>query len=408
MLLERSQLLVGLIALVVIAVGTALAVGATGGRFVRGEVMYAEFADAAGLSPGDFVFVAGFRAGQVLDVEIVDGVVRARFNLTAPEVPADSTASIILANTLGRRGISIEPGTSSDVLASDSVIPVERTRTPVDIPELGDRSAELLGEVDVDAFQALTTALADITDGTAEDVEALLEGVEAVTKIIADRRDEIAGVLDRAHVVVDATAQVDQELVAIIDDFGFVLDRLVQRRDDISRLLAETADTSEVTAALVTERRAQMDHVLASLRDDLAVIDRHQVDVAHTLAYVGVAMRGFSLIGVSGGEAEVDNPAWGNVFVTSLGGVGVGALMDCGGALDQLFTDLIGPDPRCDGSGYSGQQMQRGGQKEAEPEHPEVPPLEPDHLLDTLTRPLTRGDALGSFLRLGPTGQGDQ
>jgi hypothetical protein len=28
-----------------------------------------------------------------------NGVVRARFNLTAPEVPADSTASIILANT---------------------------------------------------------------------------------------------------------------------------------------------------------------------------------------------------------------------------------------------------------------------------------------------------------------------
>jgi ABC-type transporter Mla subunit MlaD len=51
-------------------------------------------------------------------------------------------------------------------------------RTPVDLPELGDRSAELLGEVDVDAMQELTTALADVTEGNREDVEALLDGIE--------------------------------------------------------------------------------------------------------------------------------------------------------------------------------------------------------------------------------------
>ena len=121
-----------------------------------------------------------------------------------------------------------------------------------------------------------------------------------------------------------------------------------------------------------------------------------------------LALRDRVLVGVSGGDAEIDNPTWGNVFVTSLGGAGVGALLDCGGALDQLFTDLIGPDPRCDGKGYDGQQVEQGGEREAQPEQPEVPPLEPEQLLESLTRPLSQGDAMGSFLRLGPTeGEGE-
>jgi phospholipid/cholesterol/gamma-HCH transport system substrate-binding protein len=113
------------------------------------------------------VFVAGYRAGEVLSVDIDGDIVRAGFSLTAPEIPADSTASVILSNTLGKRGLAITPGTSSQHLTEGDVIPLSRTSTPVDLPELGDRATELLGGLDVDAMQEVTTALADITEGDA-------------------------------------------------------------------------------------------------------------------------------------------------------------------------------------------------------------------------------------------------
>lgn len=403
MLLERNQALVGLVFVLVIAAGTVFAIGATGGMFVPGEPMEAVFEDAAGLSPRDFVYVGGFRAGEVTSVDLEGDVVRVGFSLTAPELPADSTANIILANTLGKRGLQIVPGTSREVLEAGDVIPVERTRTPVDVPELGDRTTELLGGVDVESLQDLTTALADITDDAHEDLRGLLEGIEDVSRIVVDRRDELETVIDRASVLVDAAASKDAELVRIIDDFGAVLERLVARRADITRLLSETAASSTLTADLVEERRDQIDRVLASFTQDLQVLDQHQVDLAHTLAYLGVSMTGYAEIGYSHGRARTDNQ-WANQFVTGIGSIGAGALLGCGGAMDVLLTDVFGPDPRCDRTGNP--TIGDGPPREDAPRGagPEAPPPEPDPILDQVTRHFGTSDSIGSFLR--PPGGG--
>ncbi|MTV25686.1 MCE family protein [Nitriliruptoraceae bacterium ZYF776] len=401
MLLERNQLVIGLVVIAVLAVGTVFAVGATGGLFVAGEPMEAELEDAAGLKSGDFVFVGGFRAGEVTSVEIDGSLVRVGFSVTAPDLPSDSMANVILANTLGKRGLEIVPGSASSTLEAGSVIPLERTSTPVDVPELGDRATELLGETNVAALQELTTALADVTDGARDDVESLLQGVEDVSRIVSDRREELETVLDRATTLVDAAASKDEEIVAIIDDFGTVLERLVTRRADITRLLEETASTSTLTADLIEERRTQLDRVLASLSEDLAIVDDHQVDLAHTLAYLGVSLDGFSSIGVSGGSDKVDNPRWGNVFATNLGSIGVGSLLECNGALDVLFADLLGPDPRCEAVENPSVAPEPGPPREdAPPVGPELPPLELDPVLDSITRPLSNPESLGNFLRL--------
>ena len=403
-MLQRSQPLVGLVVILLIAVGTAFAVGATAGLFVDGEPMQAEFTDAAGLESGAFVYVGGHRAGIVTGVDIDGGSVMVDFTLTVEEIPEDSMAEITLTSALGRRGLTIVPGSSSSFLEEGSVIPVDRTVTPVDLPELGDEGAELLGEVDVDALQDLTTALGDITDGNREDVQALLEGVEDVTTIVVDRRDEIEAVLDRATTIVEAVNSKDQELVALIDDFGSVLSRLVDRRADVTRLLQETAATSTLTAELLEERRAQIDRTLASFTEDLELIDRHQVDLAHTLAYLPAGLEGFAGIGYSGGEAQIDNPTWGNVFATNLGSIGVGSLLECNGALDQLFTDLLGPDPRCEqqGDGPPAQGPQPSPPATGDDASPLPPVTIPDldPLLDDLRRPLENGDVLDRLLGL--------
>ena len=396
MLIERSQAVIGVIAAVVVGSGATFGVLATAGMFEPGDRLGAEFTDAAGIKEGDFVLVAGHRAGRVMDVDIDGTVARVEFTLTAPEIPVDSSVDIIIQNTLGKRALKVTPGTSSTMLTDGDEIGLERTGTPVDLPELGDRSEELLGGVDVDSLQDLTTALADVTDGAQDDVAALLTGVEDVSRIVSERRDEISDVLEHAETVVDAAAQKDQEIVAIIDDFGSVLERLVARRDDISRLLRETAAGSTATADLVEERRGQIDHVLAELHQDLRVVDAHQVDLAHTFSSLAAGLEGFAGIGYQGGEAKRDNPHWGNVFTTGLGSVGLGALLECNGALDVLLTDLMGPDPRCEQD------------PDENPTPGDGPPREDDDsdsggVLDPLAEPSSTSESLSSFLS-GPGG----
>lgn len=362
MLLERNQAVIGIIVALLLLAGTAFAVGASGGMFKAGEELEAEFTDAAGLKVGDFVFVAGVRTGEVLSVDIDGDVARARFTLKADGVPADSSAAIFVQNTLGKRAIRLEPGSSTEYLASGDVIPVDRTSTPVDLPELGDRSAELLGQVNVQALQDLISSVADVTEGNREDVTQLLDGLDRVTKVVSDRKEELGSLIERAEVLIDAAADKDQEIVRIIDAFGSTLDRLAARRGDITRLLRETARTSDVTADLVSDRRAQLDRILAELDEDLQIVDDHQVDLAHALAYAGVGVRGFSSIAYQGGPAKTDAPSWGNVFVTGLGEAGIQALLGCGGTLDQALTEMIGPDPTCDEAGaVADQDPDRGG-----------------------------------------------
>ncbi len=402
MLIERNQAVIGIIAAAVVGGGATFGVLATAGMFEPGDLISAEFTDAAGISEGDFVLVGGHRAGRVMDVDIEGSVARAEFTLTAPEIPADSTVDIIIQNTLGKRALKVTPGTSSAMLTDGDEISIDRTGTPVDLPELGDRSEELLGGVDVESLQDLTTALADVTDGAHDDVEALLVGVEDVSRIVSDRRGEISDVLEHAETVVDAAADKDQEIVAIIDDFGSVLDRLVDRRDDISRLLTETAAGSTTTADLVEERRDQIDGVLATLHRDLRVVDAHQVDLAHTFSSLAAGLEGFAGIGYQGGDAQRDNPHWGNVFPTGLGSIGVGALLECNGAIDELLTDLMGPDPRCEQD--PGENPTPGdGPPREDADEDDDPLLDPADAVDSLLNPPTTSESLSSFLS-GPGG----
>lgn len=347
MLLERNQALIGTITAIVIGIGTLFAVGATGGLFVPGETYRAEFSDAAGLEEGNFVFMAGVRVGQVTGIEREEDRVRVEFAIEAPPFPTDSSADIIIQNTLGKRAIRINHGTSDERAEPGFEIPLERNGDPVDLPQLGDESAELLTELDVAKLQELITALADIADTSNEDLGRLLVGIEDVSQIIVDRRDELERLLTEGSVLIRAVDEVDQDIVRIIDAFGSTLDRLDGRRGDIQRLLAETVDATDTANALLLDREDQIDRVLTDLHTDLEVVDAHQVDLAHVFAYLGSGLEGFSSIGYSGGDAKLDNPSWGNVFATELGGAGVTAIFGCGGTLDSIFTEAIGPDPRC-------------------------------------------------------------
>jgi phospholipid/cholesterol/gamma-HCH transport system substrate-binding protein len=364
MLIERSQLVIGLLAVVVIGIGTAFAVFSTGGLLVRGATVTADFSDGAGVGDGDFVVSSGVRVGQVTDVQIIDGntdeacfageggreipggCVRVTMKLDNSGIPDDSIVEVTLQNALGRRQVRIIPGDSGTYFVEGARVGLDQTSTPIDLPELGDRSAELLGGLETERLNALAVSLGDVLEGKEQEVSDLLTALDEVTAVVAARKDELARVLEEASTLVDATADKDQQIVQIIDEFGSTLDLLAQRRTEIARLLEETANATTVSADLVEDRQAQLDSILTELHLDLEIIDDHQVEVADFLAVLGVGFEGYAGIGYHGLQ---DNPDWGNVFTTQIGPLGYGGLLDCGGVADLLLTTLFGPDPNCEG-----------------------------------------------------------
>lgn len=350
MLLERSPVAVGLVAAVVIGVATTFAIAVSGDLFRTGTPIVAEFENSEGLKPGDDVMVAGIRAGSVDDVRIVGDRVEIHL-VVEPEIARDASARIVLRNILGRRAVEVLPGSDWDDLMADEDdprIPLDRTSSLVDIPDLGDETVALLRDSDVDALETLIVSLADVTEDQRDEVGELLDGLRRFSAVLADNRDDLERLIVRAETVVDAAADRDQELVTIIDEFGSTLDTLVRRRAEVVRFLDETASSTTAVADLVGDERERIDRVLAELHDVLEIADRHQVDIAHSFAYGGVAFYGFSQVGA---EGEGDTPYWGNILTTGAGQLGIDAFAGCGGVLDEFLDEVFGEETECPEAG---------------------------------------------------------
>ena len=346
MLIERSHFVIGLVVGVLLLVGSVYAVTLQAGALAAGDDIVVELADADRVEAGAPVRIAGVRVGQVMGVEIVGD--RVHVTVRTPEpVPVDSHARITTTNALGARAVTLEPGEEWDDLLGDrddAVIPLERTEEFVDLPDVTDETVDLLEEADSEAAARLFASLADVTADQREEVGELLDGLERVGGVVADNRDELETFLADAGELLDVLNDADEDLLRTIDGLSETVASLDAEREELLEFVRATAETSSTTADLVEEERDRIDAILEEVGALLALVDDHQVDLAHVLGYGGVSFEGFATVGESQGQ---DNPYWGDIFTTGYGAVGVDAIAGCGGMIDLALDQLLGPGPEC-------------------------------------------------------------
>ncbi|HWC31967.1 MAG TPA: MCE family protein, partial [Actinomycetota bacterium] len=340
-LLERNQRVIGTLALLVILGGTAFALLLQGGFLTQKYRVTALFTDAAGVREGDNLTVAGLVAGRVEAVRVEGGQVAMELGVQEDVgLPADSRAEVVVETLLGRKSVALLPGDSEEPLEDGDVIPLERTTTPVDIPEFNDISVELLEASDAEALETFLEDVSEITKGKAQEVQALIRGLEQVTAAVDARRDELEGLIDSLRVVSTTLGQRDQTIVSLIDNLDVVLGNLAERQDALERLLVATAGATHETADLVRRNRLVLDDTLRFLHRDLRVLDRHQIDIAAAISYLENGVQGYQGVGYSQctrpGVGCVPN-AWANIFIQSLGPLGVDAIVGECGLVDKLF-----------------------------------------------------------------------
>lgn len=342
--IERNQVLLGLLTAAVTGVLLVAALTISREDLVSGYELTVEFADAGGLRPGDQVQVAGVRAGRVRALDIVDGHVEAVVEIEGGvELPAATRAEIVLRTLVGKRAIELETGEDfTELLADGDRIPLERTRVATDVPTFGDEAEELLSGIDAEALNTFVAALTDVTRDQREEVAALIESGTDLAEIVTSQEEEIRTLLRNLSRISRTLESRDKQLVAIIDDLDVAAGSLAARREDLTRLLAETQRAGAESADLIRDTRAELDRILDEVHADVALVARHQMDLAEALAYAGDSLYGFGSIAYASGQPV----GWGHVFVTALGPVGVDVLAGCGGLLDQQLDLLLGPDPR--------------------------------------------------------------
>ena len=340
---ERNPVIIGIIATIVIAVVTVGALTVQGSMLRGGYELITQFEDAAGLRPGDDIFIAGIRAGTVESIDIVDDYVEIRVSVNGHDLPSETRAQIVVRTLTGNRGLElVAQGSYDDLLEAGDVIPPERTDEPIDAPEFGDVSEELLSETDAAAVNELLVSLTDVTRGQREEIARLIEGGNRVTAVVNEQEEDIRSLLNSLAEVATVLNTSGDDIVTVIDEFSSTLRTLRARRAELQRFFRQTNTTAATAADLVGRERAELDRILSDVHEVTDALSRHQMDVAEALAYAGDSIVGFSSIGFS---HELKVP-WGHVFANSAGPIGIDVLAACGGLIDKQLDEVLGPDPR--------------------------------------------------------------
>ncbi|GAC1593332.1 MAG: hypothetical protein NVS3B21_14260 [Acidimicrobiales bacterium] len=354
-LTERNPLIIGVVAVSVIVAGTLAALTIKADTFAPSYSISANFRDTAGLRPGDRVTTSGVLVGHVGAISQDGDSVRVKIKINhGVQVARSSKAAIRVETLLGRRAITLTAPKDADwrdLFHKGDHIP-GTGGSPTEVLDVQADAQTALANLDATALNKFLSDLTQVTSGKREQVTTIIDGLNRLTSTVNGRRDEIGRLISSANAVSSTVESRNGNLLSAIDNLNIVVANLDARRAELTQLLISTQDSASKITNLIGDNKAKLDAVLASLRTDLGVINRHQVDLAQTVSYLAGAVEGFSSVGYSGPK---DTPnRWANIYTVGAGAASSDPIFGCRGELDSALTIAVGPDPVKSCAAYTG------------------------------------------------------
>jgi len=316
---ERNPYVIGITTVLLLAafVGLAFSVGILH-LLEKTYPVKAEFTDAAGVTSGTDVRVAGIKAGRVTGIKadrdrgkvVISMVVNQGIHL-GPETHAEVALETLLGTRYVRLSGPVVKPYLEDEPESARTIPNDRTKTPFDIfdiTKIGTRSIEATDTTKLNQF---IKDLADITDGKHDQIAQLLDGVNKVSTAVNDRDAQLRQLLDRFDQLSGLLADKDQTLVSLIDQSQGILNLVEARRNDIANGLNATDQLTGSLSTLLSANKGLLNSILATLHPTLDVISKNQQHVDAALSWIGPGSLGLA-------KATTHGP-WADIYVRAIG-----------------------------------------------------------------------------------------
>jgi phospholipid/cholesterol/gamma-HCH transport system substrate-binding protein len=259
-----------------------------------GDTYYANFSEAGGLKANDEVRIAGVRVGKVDEVELDGDQVRVAFKVdSGADFGPESRAPIRVKTLLGAMFLAVEPAGGGQ-MEEGSEIPVERTSSPYDVVEAFSGLAETSGEIDTDQLAASLRTMADLSRNTPEEFRTALAGVSALSRNLAARDEQINSLLVNLRKVSGVLADRDQDIGGLMRDADVLFRALSARRAAIHRLLVSTTTMSRELTTLVRGTRADLKPALTHLDTVVSTLIKNQDNLDESLRLMAPFYRVFA------------------------------------------------------------------------------------------------------------------
>lgn len=292
---ERNPVLVGLIGTAALILVLALVILLPKVPAISSSRGYAaDFAQAAGISSGDEVRVAGIPVGQVTSVKLDHTVIRVGFTVDkGTHLGSQTAASIEVATLLGTKYIELTPAGAGD-LPTSTPIPVTRTAVPFDLADVTNDLQSAVSGLDIAQIRkALNTVSSTFAD-TKTATRKALTGLSGISNVIADRQAEFSRLITSAQRVTDTLNSQRSQIAALFSDADHVLRTVKQRRAIIHQLLIDSATLGDELNRLVAHNQGKLGPLIDRLATVTALLHQDDRLLGRSVDLLAPASRGLA------------------------------------------------------------------------------------------------------------------
>ena len=235
----------------------------------------AHFSEAAGLTDGNEVRVAGVKVGVVTDVELDGDKVLVEFRAKDAWLGDDTRASIQIKTVLGQKYLALAPAGNNELDRSEP-IPLERTVAPYDVVTAFSSAAETLDEINDDKLADSLDTLTETMQASPEEFRGAVDGIARLSQTISSRDAELRELLEATRTSSKILADRNDDFRRLILGTGQLLAELNARSESLKVVLAATRGLSSQLRILVAENEAEFGPTLQSLDSALGILTEHE------------------------------------------------------------------------------------------------------------------------------------
>lgn len=249
-----------------------------------GPEYQADFAETAGLLPGNEVRIAGVRVGKVTSVTLQGAHVKVLFRAKDVNIGDQSSASIQIKTLLGNKYLAIDPAGDKPLTGP---IPLERTVAPYDVVQAFQNLSTTVQDLNTDQLAASLKTLSQTFENSPEEVRGSLDGLSRLSVTIASRNDKIEHLLGNTAKTTNLLAARNEDIDRILGDGTQLLDELRHREDAISRLLDGVRRLSHQLHGLIKDNEGQIGHTLRELDQITDLLQKHRDELGQGIRKLG-------------------------------------------------------------------------------------------------------------------------
>lgn len=259
-----------------------------------GKANYSAYLEhTAGLRVGESVQVAGVDVGEITGIALGDGKVLVDFNADkAIRLGSRTTASVKVATLLGTHYLEIAPAGAGEL--DKATVPLSQTSVPYNLQDVVNAAGTTLEKFDGAKIAKSLTVVADALRGTPEAARAALEGVSTLSRVAAERSDQMRTLLSSTNEVTGQLAKNSEEIVTLLEQSNLVLSELVSRREAIDRMLVDSERLAKAIIGVIDDNEDEFEPLMDDLSTTLALLREHEAGLTESIKGLGTTARYFA------------------------------------------------------------------------------------------------------------------